>query len=101
MRLTRSQSGNILDIDFEFGAQGMEGAAGVAAPAPAPAATSAMMPLQHSTAVVASGRKLKILVSADVPPRLPAYQPRARHLPAPVGHVTHSVVTIDSTRHLG
>jgi len=61
VRLTRSQSGNILDIDFEFGAQGMEGAAGVAAPAPAPAATSAMMPLQHSTAVVASGRKLKIL----------------------------------------
>jgi len=59
VRLTRSQSGNILDIDFEFGGAGMEG---VAAPAPAPAVSTASSSAQpHSTAVVASGRKLKIL----------------------------------------
>lgn len=63
VRLTRTQSGNILDIDFEFGAHGADGpnvAATVPAPAAAPAACSASGAHQ-STAVVLSGRKLKIL----------------------------------------
>jgi len=63
VRLTRTQSGNILDIDFEFGAHGAEGptvAATVPAPAPAPVACSASG-VHQSTAVVLSGRKLKIL----------------------------------------
>jgi len=60
VRLTRTQSGNILDIDFEFGAHGAESANGAVAPAPAP--VSAVVPTQRqSTAVVLSGRKLKIL----------------------------------------
>lgn len=66
VRLTRTQSGNILDIDFEFGAHaGADGASAAAptpAPAPAPTACSAVVAAQQqSTAVVLSGRKLKIL----------------------------------------
>jgi len=62
VRLTRTQSGNILDIDFEFGAHAGVDGANAPAPPPAPADCSAVVAAQRqSTAVVLSGRKLKIL----------------------------------------
>ena len=114
VRLTRSQSGNILDIDFEFGAHGTPGcmclrkmhthsptrftgvdSTAAAAPAPAPtpahaaAPCSAVVPAQpQSTAVVLSGRKLKIPVCYPVsctPCQLGRSGTRGTGTPSPQG----------------
>mmetsp|Transcript_73137 Transcript_73137/g.122115 ORF Transcript_73137/g.122115 Transcript_73137/m.122115 type:complete len:288 (-) Transcript_73137:464-1327(-) len=62
VRLTRSQSGNILDIDFVGGLTGGPSAApAAAAPAASSNHTAEAPACSSSTAVVLSGRKLKIL----------------------------------------
>jgi len=60
VRLTRSQSGSILDIDF---IGGMAGEPSVKVPEPVKLAPimRMVMPMDGSTAVISAGRKLKIL----------------------------------------